>query len=177
MDFHLLSLQLPDANIIHRVEHFLRKTFLTHVTIEHRELSVANAYLKERGQHLSGTIMKNYLQSPYYKPASKNFIITGLDIATPVLSYVFGEAQLNGSLAIISVFRLYEELYSGVKNEELFYNRIYKELLHELGHNFGLLHCENWDCVMHSSSIIEEVDIRGEYYCKECSKNINRLLR
>lgn len=177
MEFHLLGLQLPDKNILRRAEHFLRKTFLTNVSLAEKELDVSNAFVKERGQYLSTLILKNYYSSGLIQPGSKNFIITGLDIATPVLSFVFGEAQLNGSVAIVSVFRLYEELYSGTKNEELFFTRLYKELLHELGHNFGLLHCENWDCVMHSASIIEEVDIRGEYYCQSCSKRIDRLLR
>jgi archaemetzincin len=47
-----------------------------------------------------------------------------------------------------------------------------KEILHELGHNFGLKHCHDWDCVMHSSTSIEEVDIKGDNYCKVCAGSV-----
>ena len=39
-------------------------------------------------------------------------------------------------------------------------------------HNFGLKHCLNWDCVMHASLSIEEVDIKGNQYCKTCAESV-----
>jgi archaemetzincin len=53
--------------------------------------------------------------------------------------------------------------------------RIMKEILHELGHNFGLLHCRDWDCVMHASASIEQVDIKGSYYCDSCTVQVPEL--
>ena len=50
-----------------------------------------------------------------------------------------------------------------------------KEVLHELGHCYGLIHCIDWDCVMHSSQGIEEVDIKGEFYCRNCARHIYGL--
>ena len=73
----------------------------------------------------------------------------------------------------VSVFRLHEEFYSGVTNNELLYERTIKEIYHELGHNFGLIHCQDWDCVMHSSNSIEEVDLKGDTYCKKCFSSLS----
>lgn len=102
----------------------------------------------------------------------KIIIITDADIFVPALTFVFGEAQLNGKHSILSVCRLHEEFYSGISDEELLLERTIKEALHELGHNYGLRHCLDWDCVMHASHGIEEVDIKGNTYCRKCISKI-----
>jgi archaemetzincin len=99
----------------------------------------------------------------------KVLIVTELDIYVPVLTFLFGEAQLNGKLSLVSVCRLHEEFYSGTSDFELLLERTLKESLHEIGHNYGLIHCQDWDCVMHSSNSVEEVDIKGGSFCKNCS--------
>jgi archaemetzincin len=85
-----------------------------------------------------------------------------------VLTFLFGEAQLDGKHSVVSVCRLHEEFYSGTSDFNLLLDRTVKEVLHEIGHNFGLIHCLDWDCVMHSSNSVEEVDIKGSEYCKKC---------
>lgn len=89
------------------------------------------------------------------------------------MTFVFGEAQLKGKHSIVSVCRLHEEFYLEKTDEKLLLERAMKEVLHELGHNFGLLHCTNWDCVMHSSLGIEEVDIKGGRFCNKCKEMIS----
>jgi archaemetzincin len=98
----------------------------------------------------------------------KILIITELDIYVPVLTFLFGEAQLNGKISLVSVCRLHEEFYSGTSDYELLLDRTLKESLHEIGHNYGLIHCQDWDCVMHSSNSVEEVDIKGSGFCNNC---------
>ena len=60
------------------------------------------------------------------------------------------------------------------ENDKIFYGRIIKESVHELGHVFGLRHCENRKCVMHFSNSIEDTDIKTHVFCKNC-KNILRI--
>lgn len=95
-----------------------------------------------------------------------------IDLYIPIFTFLFGEAQLRGKHSIVSLCRLHEEFYTGRTDMPLLFNRAMKEIYHELGHNFGLLHCENWECVMHASAGIEEVDIKGEFYCKKCMEQI-----
>jgi archaemetzincin len=106
----------------------------------------------------------------------KILMLTELDIYVPVLTFLFGEAQLNGKISIVSVCRLHEEFYSGITNNELLFERTEKEVLHELGHNYGLIHCRDWDCVMHSSNSVEEVDIKGHTYCNNCRTLLGKNL-
>lgn len=99
--------------------------------------------------------------------------VTSGDLFVPVLTYVFGEAQLDGKVAVVSSHRLRDEFYGLVPNSDLLHLRLVKEAVHELGHAFGLLHCRNYLCVMHSSTGVEEIDIKTESLCAECR---NRLV-
>jgi archaemetzincin len=94
--------------------------------------------------------------------------ITSGDLFIPVLTYVFGEAQLNGKYAIISSWRLNNELYGLEGNEKLLSERLLKEAIHELGHIFGLYHCRNLSCVMRSSTVVDEIDMKDTSYCARC---------
>lgn len=94
--------------------------------------------------------------------------ITTVNIFVPVLTYVFGEAQLDGKVTVISTYRFKEELYGLEANPEVEFNRLLKEVVHELGHTFGLIHCHNPACVMHSSTSAEEIDVKGKNFCDTC---------
>jgi len=98
------------------------------------------------------------------------------DIYADNLNFVFGEAELNGKRAIISLYRLKPELY-GQKNGRLFKLRALKEAMHELGHVFGLKHCDNRNCVMYFSNSIFDTDIKSWKYCKKCEANLKRRIR
>jgi archaemetzincin len=90
------------------------------------------------------------------------------DLFIPILTFVFGEAQLGGAAALISAARLRQEFYGLPANQVLFYERCAKEALHELGHTMGLVHCPLYDCVMHYSNSIENVDLKGSSLCPAC---------
>jgi archaemetzincin len=38
----------------------------------------------------------------------------------------------------------------------------------ELGHTFGLVHCDDYRCVMHASTYVEDVDVKGASFCPSC---------
>lgn len=139
-------------------------------------IDISEAYSVERGQYHSTKILKLLLENSIAE-SSKVVGIVKKDLFIPVLTYVFGEAQLDGNYSLVSLFRLHEEFYSGQSNYNLLKQRCIKEILHELGHNFGLIHCKDWECVMHSSSSIEEVDIKGMNYCHSCKIKIKDKLK
>lgn len=95
--------------------------------------------------------------------------VADVDLFVPILTFVFGEAQLGGTAALISATRLRQEFYGLPAHETLFYERCEKEALHELGHTLGLVHCPSHACVMHFANSIEEVDLRSAAWCPECS--------
>ena len=90
------------------------------------------------------------------------------DLYVPVLTFVFGEARLDGNCAVVSTARLGEEFYGLPPSPALLRQRLVKEAVHELGHTFGLRHCPDWRCVMTSSHAVERLDVKTAEFCARC---------
>ena len=99
---------------------------------------------------------------------------TACDLFIPVLTFVFGEAEMPGRAALFSIHRLRQEFYGLPGDAELLENRALRELRHEMGHLHGLAHCPDWSCVMSSSHSVERVDNKNEGYCVNCSERLER---
>ncbi|MEF8801276.1 MAG: archaemetzincin family Zn-dependent metalloprotease [Halolamina sp.] len=103
----------------------------------------------------------------------KNIAITTEDLYYRQRNYVFGLAYLNGKGSVISTHRLNTSSDGGISTKptsEVFADRIRKEVVHEMGHNFGLEHCDNSKCVMSFSPTVREVDVKEENLCGSCSR-------
>ena len=103
----------------------------------------------------------------------KNIALTTEDLYYRQRNYVFGLAYLNGSGSVISTHRLNTSSDGGISTKptsEVFADRIRKEVVHEMGHNFGLEHCDNSKCVMSFSPTVREVDVKEENLCGTCSR-------
>jgi archaemetzincin len=93
--------------------------------------------------------------------------ITTVDLFIPILTYVYGEAQIGGKACIISTYRLSEGRSSSDSGHRL-YDRAVKEALHELGHTFKLRHCPERSCLMHYCRSIQDVDRKSDHLCRHC---------
>ncbi len=124
------------------------------------------AYHTDRDQYHS-TLILNKLEAKVPEGYLKVLAITRVDLFIPILTYVFGEAQLNGKACIVSTFRLNEDNLS-FDPEKIFRNRIVKESVHEIGHTFNLRHCKNKECIMNFCRSVKEVDLRNDLLCRYC---------
>jgi archaemetzincin len=97
-----------------------------------------------------------------------------VDLFIPILTFIFGQAYLNGRTGIVSVYRLSNERYGMSANEEILKERLMKEIIHELGHMFGLVHCSNPLCVMRSSTYVEDIDQKNHRLCDKCEELLRR---
>lgn len=95
--------------------------------------------------------------------------VTALDLYVPVLTFVFGEAQMDGPCAIVSTHRLRQEYFGLPADPSLFAERLLKEAVHELGHTLGLTHCDDHRCVMSASHGVEWIDLKGASFCPACA--------
>ena len=129
------------------------------------------AYDAKRGQYQSVEIMKLLAQHTP-RDASRILGVTGVDLAIPMLSFLFGQAQFDGPVAVVSLCRLHQEFYGLPPQETLLRERTVKEALHELGHTFGLVHCADPTCVMSLATHIELVDAKAERYCSRCGTHL-----
>jgi archaemetzincin len=91
--------------------------------------------------------------------------ITDVDLFTPHLNFIFGQAEIRGKCAVISIYRL-----KWNASREKFVDRMVKEAVHELGHTFGLQHCRDRKCVMCFSNRLLDTDNKSDFFCSKCVK-------
>ena len=127
----------------------------------------AGSFEARRNQYYSTKILKEML-GEVPQDAFKLLGVTEKDLCIPILTYVFGEAQVGGTAAVVSLARLRQEYYGLAPDRPLLLERLRKECLHELGHTFGLVHCPSRECVMYLSNTVFDVDIRGRDFCRGC---------
>ncbi len=141
-----------------------------HMACQVRPERVDAAFARDpiRDQYYSTAILQ--AMQPLARPGTRLLAVTSLDLYVPVLTFVFGEAQLTGSCAVVSLHRLREEFYGLPPREGLMRERLVKEAVHELGHTFGLTHCDDWRCVMTSSHGVERLDVKGAEFCFLCGR-------
>jgi archaemetzincin len=94
--------------------------------------------------------------------------VTTQDLYIPILTFVFGDGQLNGKAAIISLFRPRGDAGDPMPSRTVFFRRILKLSLHELGHSFGLGHCREEGCLMGFSTNLEKLDQKDIVLCDYC---------
>lgn len=145
--------------------------FLLVTHIKKSEFDFSYSYDPSRAQYNSTYILKGLLNINEIQN-SKIIGITDVDLFIPILTFVFGEAQLDGHAAVVSTFRLQPEYYGLPADETLLYERLERETIHELGHTFGLRHCENFECVMTSSMTADDIDIKSANFCQSCKKEL-----
>lgn len=160
-----------DSEIVERVVKKMENLLGVKVKIGFKKDNPDYAYSNSRGQYFSGEIIKRLNSESL---SNKVLGIVDVDLCTPVLTYVFGEAQLDGKAGIVSIYRLREGSYG---DTEIVFERFYKEVLHELGHLFGLTHCSLKNCVMHFSANVRQIDLKGDEYCEACLDKIKSKMR
>ncbi len=154
-----------DSNLIRLVGREVHRTFGFRTQIMPLMQHVDFALDSGRNQYHSTAIIGK-LADLVPSQAIKILAITRVDLYIPILTHVYGEAQLGGKACIISTHRLNEGLGMGVW--EPFGRRVIKEAIHELGHTFNLRHCQNSACCMHYCRSIKDVDRKSEQLCRYC---------
>ncbi len=166
-DVHLwwIGAGAPDPALLERARHQVGRAFRVGVRIFRGSDRPTQSFDPRRGQHSSTEILRWLVG--HDQPGGRVLAITDMDLFIPVLTFVFGEAQLRGSAAVVSTARLVPE--SAVNGSRaLMAARVIKECVHELGHTFGLLHCARGGCVMSRSVNLMELDAKETALCDDC---------
>ena len=135
--------------------------------VESPRLETDYAFDLARGQYHSTAILQRLVRQP--SRGESLLAVTSGDLFVPVLTYVFGESQVGGAAAVVSIHRLREEFYGLPSNAGLLRQRLLKEAMHELGHVWGLRHCDDWRCVMATTHSAELIDVKEAGFCRECA--------
>jgi archaemetzincin len=156
--------QLPDLK---EVEENIKKDFGFPTKTLESKIDPEDFYDSARQQYHSTKILKEMLDE-LPSDALKMIGIISADLFIPILTFVFGEAQLDGKVGIVSLTRLQQEFYGLPPNQALLKRRLIKEIKHELGHTFGIVHCSLRECVMSVANNIADVDSKGFSFCEGC---------
>lgn len=134
-------------------------------------LNFQDAYNATRRQYHSTPIL-TMLKDLEVTGSTRILGVTEVDLFIPIFTFVFGEAQVEGTAALMSTHRLHQHFYGLPEDRNLFFARAEKEAVHELGHAFGLVHCRRFDCVMRFSNSVEEVDLKASNFCQLCEARL-----
>lgn len=164
----LVPIYLGDRQgLVTQLRAALERVFHLTVVIREPWFDAQLSFDAARGQYNSNLLLGQLLTDPENGP-SKILGVINRDLFSPALSYVFGEALLQGRAAIVSIERLRNEVYGLPRDDRLLADRLQKEAVHELAHTYGLVHCRDTACVMHPSMFAEQIDFKSARFCNGC---------
>lgn len=162
----VLLLDKVEESIVIHIANTLSRTFKSKIKVLEVGKIPKMAFDPSREQYLADTIL-TWLEK---RCSHKSLAITLKDLYTFGTNFIFGQAQLRGRIALISLCRLDPEFYGKEANRKLLIERAKKEAVHEVGHLFGLVHCKDKGCVMCFSNSIVEVDEKSSEPCDSCKR-------
>ena len=128
----------------------------------------AGAHSPARGQWAATEYLRVLLALPA-AAGGRVLGVTERDLFVPVLSFVYGQAQLEGRVAVVSLARLRPEFHGLPPDDEALERRAAAEAVHEVGHTFGLVHCAARRCPMSLSIDVTDLDRKTAEPCPSCS--------
>jgi len=163
----ILSFGRFERGFLEKISKVVVNVFNSSVILKEAHVDISEFYDPIRRQYNGDKLLK-VVDAMNVLGDSKTIGLFNVDLFIPILTYIFGQAQLNGKTAIASQYRLSNERYGMPADENLLIQRFTKEVIHELGHTFGLIHCHTSTCVMRSSTYVEDIDQKEVQLCEKC---------
>lgn len=160
-----------DKNFLEKVAFDVKREFNYPVIFSEGNIEINDFYDPARRQY-DGNKLLVEMESMHTPSSLKTIGLFRVDLFIPILTYIYGQAVLNGKTGISSLYRLKNELYGMKQDENLLQQRFSKVVIHELGHTFGLIHCHIPSCVMRPSSYVEILDQKSSSFCHSCRKKL-----
>jgi archaemetzincin len=168
----LISFGYFDEEILNRIAEAVRNEFQYAVRSREAHMDLSDYFDPGRRQYNGDKLLK-VVESLMLADSIKTLGLLNVDLYIPILTFIFGQAVLGGNAGIASMYRLSNERYGMPPDKNLLLDRFKKEVIHELGHTFGLIHCHATDCVMRSSTYVEDIDLKSSRLCHHCREIID----
>lgn len=161
-----------DKELVNFVKGKLEDVFKLQVKIKNNIKIPEDSYNTERKQYLSSKILDYVCTTEDIN--SRTVLVIDKDLYVPRLNFVFGEADPIRDICMFSIIRLKQSFYGLSEDKGLLYKRAIKEAVHELGHTYGLKHCDNPDCVMYFSNSLSDTDKKSYHFCPYHKKRLKK---
>jgi archaemetzincin len=171
LNVEMVPLGKVRRDVLERVAMRLQSDLGCQVVIAQEQPIPQAAYQSNRGQY-NTLLLLNAIRPVVWDKGWKRLGVVDADLFSGSLNFVFGQADISGSTAVISLARLKNEFYDAPMNDDLLIERAIKEAIHELGHTMGLAHCRNSSCVMYFSNSLVDTDRKGFTHCGECKRRL-----
>ena len=167
----LISFGYFEKNFLEKIGDAARQEYHLPVYLREGHIDISDYFDPARKQYDGNKLLKavDTLSLP---DTLKVMGLFSVDLYIPILTFIFGQAYLNGRSGIASMFRFRNERYGMPPDDQLLSGRFTKEVIHELGHTFGLIHCHVPTCVMRSSTYVEDVDQKERHLCQRCRQQL-----
>jgi archaemetzincin len=164
---HLLPIGNFGGQLLQELGAAMGKVFHVPFLVLPQALDPEVAFHAERQQYHSSEILAA-MQVFNTNDSWRVLGVTAVDLYIPILTFVFGEAQIGGPCALVSSYRLRQEFYGFPADADLLRARLLKEAVHEIGHTLELTHCHDYRCAMAASHAVEWIDIKDAWLCPQC---------
>jgi len=171
MNLQLLPIGKLDGGLLIDLAQAMADLFRVPCEILSSALDPEFAFHGERQQYHSSEILVR-MQSRVTADSWRVLGVTAADLYIPILTFVFGEAQMGGPCAVVSLHRLRQEFYGLPPDRGLLQQRLLKEAVHEVGHTVNLTHCDDYQCAMAPSHAVEWIDLKENWLCSACQGRI-----
>jgi len=171
MNLQLLPIGKLDGGLLNDLAPALKSTFGVPCEILPAPLDPEFAFHGERQQHHSSEILAR-MQSLLTPRSWRVLGVAAVDLYIPILTFVFGEAQVGGPCAVVSLHRLRQEFYGLPADANILRERLLKEAVHEVGHTLNLTHCDDYRCAMAPSHAVEWIDLKENWLCSACQARV-----
>jgi archaemetzincin len=170
----LISFGYFEKDFLEKTAESVNREFLIPVNIRDGHIDLSEFYDPARRQYNGNNLLK-HVDSISIPDSIKTLGLFNVDLFIPILTFIFGQAFLGGQTGIASLYRLSNERYGMAPDNLLLLNRFQKEVIHELGHTFGLIHCHQPTCVMRSGTYVEDIDQKEQHFCVNCRDKLGGL--
>lgn len=159
-----------DSDVLTGISAGLVGTFGNPVRIKAAISIPEGSYVASRDQYSAELVLADL--KLHQNGTSRLLGITDINLFSPGLNFVFGQADYHNGIGVISLTLLRQETYGLPGDPALLIERARKEAVHELGHTFGLGHCQDGNCVMHFSNSLIDTDIKKLDFCARCQPRL-----
>lgn len=172
----LIAFGQIEKGFLESIARDVEQEFLIEVEVTDGYLDLSHYFDSARRQYNANRLIET-IEKDFASDTCKTIGLFTVDLYIDILTFIFGQAYLNGRSGIASMFRLRNERYGLSRNDELMLQRFRTEIIHELGHTFGLIHCHVPGCVMQTSTYVEDIDQKEHQFCHHCKSQLAHRLK